>query len=141
MDPNDYTTAWTVYLCAAGVFSLMSWGILRRLPLRSLAFLLQCWLLALLFTPWYVQSDAELMAPAFIVLVLDLITIEPQAAIRALIPLVLSLALGLVVAIGLSIIDGLLRRRSRNKKKQPTRPRRPRQRAPMREPTLGDGEV
>jgi len=104
MDANDYTTAWLIYIGAAVVLSVLGWGFLKRFLPRELAYLLQCWLLALLFTPWYVLEDQELLAPALIVFALDTVTIAPVAGVRALTPLALALMAGLLVAVLLSII-------------------------------------
>lgn len=111
MEQGDYITAWIAYLLAAGVFSVLAWRVLRRLPWRELAYLLECWLLALLFTPWYVLQDQDILAPALIVFALDTITIEPTAGIRALIPLVMMLFVMLVVAGLLSLLHRIRRRR------------------------------
>ncbi len=115
MEQSDYIAAWVAYLIAAAVFSVLAWRVLRRLPWRELAYLLQCWLLALLLTPWYVLTDQDILAPALIVFVLDAVTIEPAAGIRALIPLVLTLFMMLVVAALLGIVHNIrwrLRRRA-----------------------------
>lgn len=111
MEQGDYITAWVAYLLAAAVFSVLAWRLLRRLPWRELAYLLECWLLALLLTPWYVLPDQDILAPALIVFVLDTITIEPVAGIRALIPLILMLFVMMVVALLLSVLYRLRRRR------------------------------
>lgn len=104
MDANDYITAWLVYLGAALVLSVLGWRLLRRLRPRELGWLLQCWLLALLFTPWYVLEDQDILAPALIVFALDTITIAPVAGIRALTPLVLALLAGLLLAALLGVV-------------------------------------
>lgn len=111
MDPNDYTTAWLVYLGAALLLSWLSWRVLKKHLWRGLAYLLECWLLAILLTPWYVLPDQEIMAPAFIVFAMDTITIGPTAGIRALIPLVMALMLMLIVAVVLGVAYRIRRRR------------------------------
>ena len=113
MEPSDYITAWVVYLLAAAVFSIVAWRVLRRLPWRELAYLLECWLLALLLTPWYVLPDQDILAPALIVFVLETVTIAPTAGIRALIPLILMLFVMLVVAVLLSVLHRIRLRRHR----------------------------
>lgn len=110
MDAGDYTTAWIVYSLAALVLAGVSWRVLRRLPLKEVAWLLECWLLALLFTPWYVLPDDTIMAPALIVFVMDAVTVSVESAIRALIPLVLALLSGVLVTVVLSVVTRLWHR-------------------------------
>jgi hypothetical protein len=111
MEARDYTTAWVVYLLAGVVLALLSWRLLHRLRPRELGWLLQSWFMALMFTPWYVDEGGTVRAPALIIFVMDAITVSRDSAIRALIPLVLSLLLGLVVTVVLSVGYRLLRRR------------------------------
>jgi len=109
MDPNDYVGAWVVYLVAALVLSVLAWRLFSRFLPRLLAWLLECWLLALLLTPWYVLEDQKILAPAFIVFALDTITVEPLAGIRALTPLVLALLAAALVAVLLSVVERVWR--------------------------------
>lgn len=110
MDSGDYTTAWLVYLVAAAVLSVLCWRVFRRYLLRELAYVLQCWLLALLLTPYYVEEGSEVMAPALMVFAMDSITIAPVAGVRALIPLIMSMFGMLLVAIALSVIHRIRHR-------------------------------
>jgi hypothetical protein len=113
MEQSDYIAAWTAYLIAAVVFSALSWRVLRRMRWRELAYVLQCWLLALLFTPWYVLDDQKILAPALMVYALDIVTVEPAAGVRALVPLVMALFLGLIVAVLLSVWHRVRLRKAR----------------------------
>lgn len=113
MEQSDYVAAWTAYLIAAVVFSALSWRVLRRMRWREFAYVLECWLLALLFTPWYVMDDQNLLAPALMVFALDIVTVEPAAGVRALVPLVMALFLGLIVAGLLSVFHRVRRRKAR----------------------------
>ncbi|HEY0960813.1 MAG TPA: hypothetical protein VGE69_00475 [Pseudomonadales bacterium] len=113
MEQGDYIAAWTAYLIAALVFSVLAWRVLRKLPWRELAYLLECWLLALLFTPWYVLDGQDILAPALMVLALDVLTVEPAAGIRALVPLVLALALAMIVTGLLSVWHRVRLRKAR----------------------------
>lgn len=92
---------------------MLAWRVLRRLPWRELAYVLECWLLALLFTPWWVLDGQDILAPALMVLALDLVTIGPAAGVRALVPLVMTLFLALIVAVLLSVGYRVRRRRAR----------------------------
>lgn len=113
MESSDYTIAWLVYCGAAAVLAWLCWLVLRRISIREIAWLLEFWLLALMFTPWYVLPDQEILAPAVIVFVMDVITVDTVSAIRALIPLVMALLLGLVMTLVMSIVYRIARRRRR----------------------------
>ena len=111
MDPFDYALAWTVYLIAAAGLTVIGWLLMKKHLWLDLAFLLECLLIALLYTPWYVLPDQEVMAPAFIIFLMDTITIDATAGIRALIPLVMAMLLAMVVTIFLSIGYRIMRRK------------------------------
>ena len=110
MDTSDYAVAWIIYVLAGAVFGVLAWRVLHRYVPRTLAYFLECMLLALMFTPAYVLPDQGIMAPALMVVALDALTLGPKAAIGALIPLVLALLLALAVATILSVVDRLRRR-------------------------------
>jgi len=112
MEAADYRMAWIIYTMAGIVLAFLAWRVLYKYLLREVAYLLQCFLLALMFTPAYVLEDQRIMAPALIVFLMDVITISPTAGIRALIPMVLALMVGLIVAVLLIIAHRIrLRRR------------------------------
>lgn len=111
MDASDYTIAWIIYLLAGVAFSVLSWRFLKRMLWRELAYLLQSLLLAIIFTPWYVLPEDEILAPAIIVFMLDLVTIDAATSIRALIPLVMAMLFGVIVTVILSFIYRVRRRR------------------------------
>lgn len=111
MEAADYRIAWIVYCLAAAGFSWLCWLVLRRLRSRGFAWLLQFWLMALLFTPWYVEPDDTLMAPALIVFAMDAITVSSESAVRALVPLIMALFLGIVLTVVLVVVSGIRRRR------------------------------
>jgi hypothetical protein len=113
MEQSDYIAAWTAYLIAAVVFGVLAWRALRLLPWRELAYLLECWLLALMFTPWYVLDGQDILAPALMVLALDVLTLGPSAGIRALVPLVMALALAMIVTGLLSVWHRMRLRKAR----------------------------
>lgn len=119
MEQGDYVTAWIAYLIAAVVFSALAWRVLRRLPWREVAYVLECWLLALLFTPYYVLDGQDILAPALMVFALDAFTIEPAAGIRAFVPLLMVLFLALMVAVLLSVVHRIRLRRARASAPEP----------------------
>src|SRR5690606_17158797 len=108
---QGYWLAWSLYLAAAAAGGYMAWRVLRRWLQRDLAILFECLLAALLFTPWYVLPDQDIMAPAFIVFALDTITIDTEAGVRALVPLIMALLLAIIVAIVLMVVSRIARRR------------------------------
>lgn len=112
MEAGDYRIAWIVYCLAATGLAWLCWLVLRKLRSRGFAWLLQCWLLALLFTPWYVVPDDTVMAPALMVFVMDSITVSAESAVRALVPLIMALFLGVLVTLVLLVGRRLLRRRA-----------------------------
>jgi hypothetical protein len=101
MEAADYRMAWIIYVLAGTVLSFLCWRVLYKYVVRELAYVLECFLLALLFTPWFVLPEEQIMAPALIVFVMDAITIGPTEAIRALIPLVLALMVAILVSLAL----------------------------------------
>lgn len=110
MNSQDYYIAWSIYLTAGVVFSLISWKLMKRYFWREMAYLLESLLLAIIFTPWYVLPEEEILAPALIVFMLDLITVDLTTSIRALIPLVMAMLFGIIVTLVLSIIYRIKRR-------------------------------
>ena len=104
METQDYIVAWVVYLLAGIAFSFISWKVMKKFLWRELAYLLQSLLLAIIFTPWYVLPEDEILAPALIVFMLDLITVDITTSIRALIPLVMAMLFGIIVTIILSVL-------------------------------------
>lgn len=109
METLEYIIAWLVYLAAAMALAVIGWRILKKYLWRDLAYLLQGFLVAILFTPWYVMPEEELMAPAFIIFLMDTITMDVVAGIRSLIPLVMTMLLSILVTIVLSVVRRLSR--------------------------------
>ena len=112
MEAADYRMAWIIYTMAGIVLAFLAWRVLYKYLLREVAYLIQCFMLALMFKQAYVLEDQRIMAPALIVFLMDVITVSPTAGIRALIPLVLALMVALIVAV-LLIISHRIRLRRR----------------------------
>ena len=87
----NYWLIWLLYTLAAGGFYLICWWLTRLLSARWLSCSLRALLLALMLTPWYANADGSSLAPALMIVMLDAITIGPDAAGRALVPLLLAL--------------------------------------------------
>ena len=94
-----YLIFWSAYLFAAMGLCFVFWRLSRRYLIKELAYILRALFFALLFTPWYVIPDAKLLAPAFMISLLDTITISGEAGIRAMVPVVLSMISALILVL------------------------------------------
>ncbi len=112
LDLLNYFIAWAAYLLAAlGIFGIF-WRLTSRYLLKELAYILRALLAAVLFTPWYVSPEVDILAPAFMISLLDAITIEAQASIRAMVPVVLAMISGLLLVLMGLIASKVFRRSS-----------------------------
>jgi hypothetical protein len=102
METLDYVLAWLVYLVAAVLLSWVHWKFAKKVFWLDLAYVMQGTLMAVIFTPWYVLSDQDILAPAIIIFVMDIVTIETTAGIRALVPMAM-----VVILVDLIIIIGI----------------------------------
>ncbi len=95
---TNYLGVWLVYLSAGLVFYIL-WHRFTGFK-RALwwSYALRAVFLALALTPWYASSQANTLAPALMVMTLDLITIGSEAAVRAFVPLIVSLLGALLVS-------------------------------------------
>ncbi|HDZ09716.1 hypothetical protein [Pseudohongiella sp.] len=100
-----YITSWAVYLTAGTLCYILFYKATGAIGFKPLANVLRGIMIALIYTPWYVAADEDLMAPAVIVILLDMITIGGDAFIRGLVPLTLALTAAIVIA----LMSGLLR--------------------------------
>ncbi|MDR0780836.1 MAG: hypothetical protein LBF16_09100 [Pseudomonadales bacterium] len=113
MDSESYKHAWSLYIGAGVVFSLLSWRVLYRYLRLELAYLLQCLLLAVMFMPAPVTAgDSAVLAPALIVFTLDTLTIgrTADAGVAALAQLAVGLTGAVLAAVVLSILHHLVAR-------------------------------
>jgi hypothetical protein len=104
MDNITYIVAWSLYIVAALLLSWLCWRVFKRFLLRELAYLLECWMLAFLLTPWFVLPDQNVLGPAWMIFILDAVSIDVQTAIRALIPVTAVMLLGLLLAVVLGVV-------------------------------------
>lgn len=103
LDIYGYLTSWAIYLAAGTLCYVLFYRATRWIRPKLLANLLRAVIFALIYTPWTVATDQDLMAPAVMVILLDMITVGPDAFVRALVPLVLAMLLAVAVAIGVSL--------------------------------------
>ena len=108
--PN-YWLFWLVYLLAASVFYTVFWRATRYFGTGWFTYMLRAVTVAVILTPWYINPQDNILAPALMVVMLDGITIGGEAAIRAIVPLFLSISLSLIVALALLIINKIRRKK------------------------------
>lgn len=111
VDIYGYLTAWAVYLIAGTFCYVLFYKATGVIAWKPLANSLRGIMIALIYTPWFVAADQGLMAPAVIVIMLDMITIGGDAVIRAMVPLMLAILTAIVVALTLGLIVRLFRAR------------------------------
>lgn len=112
VDIYGYLTSWAVYLTAGTICYVLFYKATGIIGFKPLANTLRAIMIALIYTPWYVAPEQDLMAPAVIVILLDMITVGGSAFVRALVPLILAT----IAAVLIALVWGLLRmlwRRSR----------------------------
>ena len=102
METFDYIIAWIVYLIAAVAISWLFWKFAKRVFWMDLAYVMQGTFMAVIFTPWYVLPESDVLAPAIIIFAMDIVTIETMAGIRSLVPMAMA-----VIFIDLFIIIGI----------------------------------
>ena len=95
---NDLIAAWAVYFIASLIFIRIYWQVTGLFGWRWLKYMLRAFMLALIYTPWYANSQGYEPAPALMIIALDIITIGPRAALRTFMPLVMGIFLSLMVA-------------------------------------------
>jgi hypothetical protein len=102
-DLSNVLLAWTAYLFAGAAFFALYWRLTRFKQQQLLSYCLRVVMLAIIITPWYVSDQSSLLAPALIIVLMDGITIGPEAAVRAFVPLFLSIIIS-VVAVGIALL-------------------------------------
>ena len=111
MISSNVIFAWTAYLIAGAIFYAFYWRITRFKKRILLSYCLRAVMLAVMLTPWYVSDQGSVLAPALIIVLMDTITIGPEAAVRAFVPLFLSISISVVmVGVGLLIRKGVKRK-------------------------------
>ena len=101
---GNYWFFWTLYLGAALVFIGIFWRVTRFERAIWSSYSLRAVAIAVVFTPWYSNSQESIMAPAIMVAALDAITGGSEAAFRSFVPLVLAIIFALLLAGVMSFI-------------------------------------
>ncbi|MCP5357236.1 MAG: hypothetical protein H7A06_03735 [Pseudomonadales bacterium] len=113
LDLYDYIAGWAIYLTAGTLCYMIFYRFTGGIKSKPIANTLRAILIALMFTPWYVAPEADLMAPALMVMMLDIITVGTSAFVRAFVPLVLSIAGCVLLALSGTALKLMLSRRSK----------------------------
>ena len=98
---TNFWLIWFFYLVAASLFYSIFWIYIKLIPQKLLVLVLRGIMSALIFTPWFVNIQGSVLAPALMIVALDLITIGPDESARAGVPLLLSVFVTGVVSLGL----------------------------------------
>lgn len=96
MSGINYILIWALYLAAAVIFYGLFWRY-TRFRQAWLSYAVRAVMAAVIFTPWYANTQDEVLAPALMVVMMDVITLGTGSAVRAFVPLFLSLCISLVV--------------------------------------------
>ena len=100
---NDILLISLIYVTAAVVFFLLLWRLFSVLKLELLVYMLRGLLASLIFTPWFINLQETTLAPALMVVMLDLITLGSEEVFRAGVPLFLSIFTSQAIALGFYI--------------------------------------
>lgn len=104
LDIYDYILGWGIYIAAGALCFVIFYRTTGAIRFKPIANSLRGMMLALMFTPWYVTADGDLLAPAIIVMMLDMVTIGGTSFVRAMVPLALSVFAAFVIALTLPLI-------------------------------------
>lgn len=81
----QYHVAWGVYLAASLIFCLFWWNLTRLVSIAGFRSLFRGFALVCMYTPWFVSDAHEYLAPALMVVVMDvLIGSSPNGLAAAL---------------------------------------------------------
>lgn len=94
---SEYWIAWLIYGVAGLGCCAFWWKITSFLRHRGWRDLLRGLALVVIFTPWYAGDSAEFYAPAFVVLLLDLLLEGAKSGMKGGIALLLSTFMMLMI--------------------------------------------
>ena len=103
-DIDNYGWVWFIYLLASAAFFVVYWQITRFRTAIWSSYVLRALALSIVLTPWYANSGSPALATALMVLLLDIITIGSEEALRSMVPLFLSVIAAIIVATVLSLL-------------------------------------
>ena len=91
---------WLLYLATSCSFYAIFWIVTASVSGKFWTYVLRAFLAAIIFTPWFVNTQEGTLAPALMVMALDMITIGVSATPRAGVPLVLCIIVAEFISIG-----------------------------------------
>ena len=95
----QYTIAWVVYIFSGIIFSLFWWKVTSLLAHAGWREALRGIALVLIFMPWFTDGTHDHLAPAFVVVLLDLLIGTSDNGLTGSLALLSSLAVMLMVLI------------------------------------------
>ena len=87
----NYWLIWIIYLVASAFFYWIFWRVTDFDKAKWTSYSLRAIAAAVILTPWYSNIQGETMAPALMVMTLDLITNGREAVARSAIPMFLAI--------------------------------------------------
>ncbi len=111
---SNYLLIWVIYLAASAIFYWIFWLATRFDKAKWTSYSLRAVAAAVILTPWYANVQGTTLAPALMIMTLDLITIGTDAVARGAIPLILAMVLAEIGVSGFYLIQ---KRRTKSKKK------------------------
>ena len=113
---GNYWFFWTLYLGAAVIITGIFWRVTRFERAIWASYSIRAVAIAVVFTPWYSNSQDSVMAPALMVAALDAMTGGIESAFRSFVPLVLAVLLALLLATAMSFFKKKTNKRLLNNK-------------------------
>ena len=99
MEPeNNYWLIWLVYLLTSSLFYYGVWRLTRSQQTLWRCYSVRAVIAAIIVTPWYANAYGAALAPAWMVILLDAITIGSDATVRAGIPFIFSIIVAELIA-------------------------------------------
>lgn len=95
----EYLLAWSAYLAAGALFCLFWWKLTSSLNHGGWRDLLRGLVLVVIFTPWFANDSHETFAPAFIVVLMDLLLGSTDNGLAASLALLITTAIMLAALI------------------------------------------
>jgi hypothetical protein len=96
----QYVIAWSVYIGSGLIFSLFWWKITKLVAHRGWRELLRGVSLVVLYTPWFTSEAHEHLAPAIVVVLIDLLLGASDNGLAGSLALLLATAAMLAALIG-----------------------------------------
>ena len=113
---GNYWFFWALYLGAAVIITGIFWRVTRFERAIWASYSIRAVAIAVVFTPWYSNSQDSVMAPALMVAALDAMTGGIESAFRSFVPLVLAVLLALLLATAMSFFKKKMNKRLLNNK-------------------------